>query len=189
MSSSQVNLFPFSTSLIKDWFPASETDPFSYSAWNGVTTNENGRVIELDLSELELRGYITDAISALFALEKLDLSGNADLKGELPPGLADLTNLRELDISGTGICSPENKVFAQWIESDQLTFIGNDNCGAEIEPIRETQNAGGCAVASGGEAGENTSRFTLAALAIIVALVGNRLLTKRRKLSSTRDRK
>ena len=176
-------------SSLKGWFPEDETDPFSYSFWNGVATNGNGRVSELDLSELELSGNITDAISALFALERLDLSGNPDLKGKLPPGLADLTNLRELDISGTGICNPESKEFAQWIESDHLTFIGNDNCGAEIESIRETQNAGGCAVASGGEAGENASRFILAALAIIAALLGNRLLTERRKLSSARGRR
>ena len=173
-------------SSLEGWFPEDETDPFSYSVWNGVTTNKNERVSELDLSGLGLSGQISVAISALYALEELDLSGNPDLKGELPQGLAELTNLRELDISHTGLCPPEDETFALWIKSDHLTFTGNDNCGRDDEskPAGETRSegSGGCAVASGNnESEENVFRLILVALVMTAALGGNNMRARRKK--------
>ena len=65
--------------------------------WWGVTTDENGRVIRLDLSDNELNGTLPSELGRLTSLESLDLSGN-DLKGDIPPTLGDLSNLTKLSL-------------------------------------------------------------------------------------------
>ena len=74
--------------------------------WCGVTTNEDGRVIELILSGHghDLRGNITPALGNLEMLTHLDLSrnklGNADGEdNDIPLRLGELTNLEVLNLS------------------------------------------------------------------------------------------
>ena len=73
--------------------------------WHGVITNEQGRVVELDLRALKaygargdngLRGSIPAEIGNLTALTRLTLSQNEGLTGPLPPELSNLANLEEL---------------------------------------------------------------------------------------------
>jgi len=69
------------------------------STWDGVKTNPNGCVIELDLSYLEMDGgNIPPEIGNLSHLEVLDLSGNI-IYGTLIPEIGNLTNLRELRLA------------------------------------------------------------------------------------------
>ena len=63
--------------------------------WYGVTTNQNGRVTELDLSENGLRGTVPPSLGSLAYLEFLTLSHN-QLRGSIPPQLGKLTNLELL---------------------------------------------------------------------------------------------
>ena len=159
------------------WFPRGETDVFSYSGWNGVTANENGRVTGLDLSGSGLSGEVTGALSALSALERLDLSDNPALSGELPSGLVD-TALAELDISGTGVCAPADEGFVTWLSG--LNFTPGENCGGNgAEPAGET-GGGGCALVSRGS--EKGVKFALAVFAVI-AILGRAGLRKGRKKS------
>ena len=65
--------------------------------WHGVTTDRNGRVVELDLSENELRGTIPPELGTLSNLEALNLSVN-QLRGEIPPELGNLISLEVLDL-------------------------------------------------------------------------------------------
>ena len=65
--------------------------------WHGVTTNLNGRVTKLDLSENGLRGTIPPASGSLVYLETLTLSHN-QLSGSIPPQLGNLTNLELLSL-------------------------------------------------------------------------------------------
>ena len=65
--------------------------------WHGVTTDENGRVIELDLGENGLSGTIPSELGTLLHLERLLLHGN-ELRGEIPPELGNLTNLTSLSL-------------------------------------------------------------------------------------------
>ena len=69
----------------------------SLDSWHGVTTDRNGRVVELDLSENELNGTIPSELGNLTNLEELTLSQN-QLRGVIPPELGNLTNLEVLDL-------------------------------------------------------------------------------------------
>ena len=74
------------------------------SGWGGVSTNDDGRVRSLDLSDIELRGEIPAELGSLSNLENLDLSFN-DLSGEIPAELGSLSKLQQLrldfnDLSG-----------------------------------------------------------------------------------------
>ena len=66
--------------------------------WRGVTTDRNGRVIELDLSENQLTGSIPAELGSLSNLTLLYLWGNS-LSGEIPPEIGSLANLEFLDLA------------------------------------------------------------------------------------------
>ena len=65
--------------------------------WYGVTTDDNGRVIELDLSENGLSGTIPPELGSLTKLQWLDLYSN-QLSGFIPSELGKLTNLELLSL-------------------------------------------------------------------------------------------
>ena len=81
-------------------------------AWEGVTTNADGRVTSLELpksqlsgGESKLSGFIPAELGQLTNLEELILSRN-ELSGSIPAELGQLTNLQALylddnDISGS----------------------------------------------------------------------------------------
>ena len=64
----------------------------------GVTADENGRVIELDLLEVGLSGELPPELGNLSSLERINLAHNS-LSGEIPPELGNLSNLFELVLS------------------------------------------------------------------------------------------
>ena len=63
--------------------------------WFGVTTDEDDRVIALELAENELRGTIPPDLAHLRRLEQLILSRNR-LRGDIPPELGNLSQLELL---------------------------------------------------------------------------------------------
>ena len=65
--------------------------------WFGVTTDDNGRVTELRLSENLLSGEIPAELGNLANLETLVLQVNR-LSGEIPPELGNLANLQWLGL-------------------------------------------------------------------------------------------
>ena len=67
------------------------------SEWFGVTTDDNGRVTELRLSENLLSGEIPPELGNLANLEGLRLNDNW-LSGEIPPELGNLANLAGLGL-------------------------------------------------------------------------------------------
>lgn len=68
--------------------------------WEGVTTDEHGRVIGLDLSGLgtRLRGEIPAELGDLVNLKVLDLS-TGSLEGGIPSEIGNLVNLQVLNLS------------------------------------------------------------------------------------------
>ena len=65
--------------------------------WHGVTTEEDGRVTELNLRENNLTGDIPSGLGRLVRLERLDLQGN-HLTGSIPGELSNLTSLQRVDL-------------------------------------------------------------------------------------------
>ncbi len=67
--------------------------------WHGVTTGNNGRVIELNLNWNGLSGEIPPELGNLANLTELALGSN-QLSGEIPSKLANLSNLTVLRLHG-----------------------------------------------------------------------------------------
>ena len=77
--------------------------------WHGVTVDDNGRVIGLDLSANQLSGTIPAELGELTNLQSLNLGRNA-LSGTIPAELGNLTNLTWLRLAGnmlSGVIPPE----------------------------------------------------------------------------------
>ena len=77
--------------------------------WHGVTVDQAGRVIRLELAENNLAGPIPPQIAQLTQLRRLELENNT-LDGRIPPGIGRLTLLNYLDLarnSLTGEIPPE----------------------------------------------------------------------------------
>ena len=77
--------------------------------WEYVTTNDDGRVTELDLNFNGLSGEIPAELGSLSNLRGLYLHDNS-LGGEIPAELGSLSNLTELDLSGSHLsgCVPSS---------------------------------------------------------------------------------
>ena len=82
--------------------------------WYGVTVDENGRVIELDLSSNRLRGTMPPVLSNLSNLQYLDLSEN-QLSGFLPAELGHLSNLEYFFYFKTDLCVPDDPQLGAWL--------------------------------------------------------------------------
>ena len=67
----------------------------SIGEWYGATTDADGRVIRLELSDNRLNGEIPPALGGLSELEWLYLWGN-QLRGSVPSELSNLSNLTNL---------------------------------------------------------------------------------------------
>ena len=74
--------------------------------WSGVTTDDNGRVMWLQIGGLGsgqgLSGEIPLELIDLGALEILGLGGDG-LRGEIPPEFGTFANLRNLYLGGDGL--------------------------------------------------------------------------------------
>ena len=70
--------------------------------WEGVTTNNDGRVTELGLGENALSGEIPAELGSLSNLITLVLQRN-ELSGEIPPELGSLSNLLTLDLQSNDL--------------------------------------------------------------------------------------
>ena len=67
--------------------------------WEGVTTDENGRVMRIVLPVHNLSGTLPLDFGLLTELNTLQLSGNS-LTGELPPTMGRLTELEVISLGG-----------------------------------------------------------------------------------------
>ena len=88
--------------------------------WQGVSTNDDGRVTSLNLSSNELSGEIPAGLGSLSNLVVLNLFNN-ELSGEIPAWLGSLSNLTRLGLNDNDLsgCVPS-------ILEDQLDFEYSD---------------------------------------------------------------
>lgn len=97
--------------------------------WAGVTTNGEGRVVRLDLSQNRLRGSIPAELQNLESLEWLFLDGN-QLTGSIPPELADLGSLQGLVLGGNRLTGPIPRELANLESLVWLLLDGNELTGS-----------------------------------------------------------
>ena len=74
--------------------------------WHGVTVDADGRVTRLDLPI---------KVGKLSRLDYLRLYGN-NLTGPIPPELGNLSSLKSMDLSQTGICAPSDPAVLSWLK-------------------------------------------------------------------------
>ena len=96
--------------------------------WFGVTTDDAGRVTELDLGENGLTGSLPPALGSLANLERLSLWGN-ELTGPIPSELGNLANLERVILSRNGLTGPipgelRNLVRLEWLSLSRNGLTG-----------------------------------------------------------------
>ena len=96
--------------------------------WYGVTTDGNGRVVELVLVENGLRGEVPSEIDYLAGLKTLDLGQN-QLSGEIPPALGSLTDLQRLNFAYNQLTGRIPAELGRLIELTYLNLSANQLVG------------------------------------------------------------
>ena len=99
--------------------------------WFGVTTDENGRVLFLNLGDNALSGELPASLGSLTNLLMLNLGDNA-LSVALPTSLANLPRLQALNLEDTQLCAPTDAAFQRWLDGID-TKQGVVNC-SDPEP-------------------------------------------------------
>ena len=100
--------------------------------WDGVTTDDRGRVTELTLDGFGLSGMVPMELGQLTNLAALHLQNNGDLEGPLPDSFLDLA-LMSLNLGGTQVCVPQNDEFSMWL-SGIMDAQGVILCEIEYQP-------------------------------------------------------
>ena len=86
----------------------------SLSEWHGVSTDGQGRIEELRLSDNGLTGMIGAELGVLTHLTGLYLNDN-ELTGEIPAALGNLSSLQVFDIRNTGLCVTSGSELHTWL--------------------------------------------------------------------------
>ena len=97
--------------------------------WYGVTTDSDGRVIGLFLSQNQLNGTIPSQLGNLTRLELLLLFANQDLSGPIPSELGNLTNLRDLQLELNQLSGPIPSELGNLSNLARLSLLGNQLSG------------------------------------------------------------
>ena len=100
--------------------------------WYGVITDENDRVIELDLSDNELNGTIPSELGHLAYLEGLYLSEN-QLSGSIPSAISVLSNLIELNLWTNELTGPIPPELGRLANLEML-HLGKNELSGTIPP-------------------------------------------------------
>ena len=106
--------------------------------WHGVTTDDNGRVIWLQMggtgTRQELSGEIPLELIDLGALEILGLNDySGGLRGEIPPEFGNFPNLENLSLGGSGLTGEIPPELGNLSNLRNLSIEGNGLTG-EIPP-------------------------------------------------------
>ena len=102
--------------------------------WHGITTDANGRVVEMQLAFNGLSGRIPPDIGRLTSLKVLSIVYDDGLEGSvIPPEIGQLHNLTWLTLNGNGFSGPIPAELAQLSSLDLLGLTQNALTG-EIPP-------------------------------------------------------
>jgi len=100
--------------------------------WNGVTLNNDGCVVALDLSSRNLTGSLPVEIGTFFKIQSLKLNGN-QISGKIPEELGNLTTLKVLHLNNnnlTEMIPPELYLLENLEDLD----LSSNNLNGAIQP-------------------------------------------------------
>lgn len=101
------------------------------STWFGVTVNDSGRVVKLDLSSRNMISEIPPQFGDLDELQYLELDFS-DLFGEIPPELGNLRNLKYLSLQGNDLSGSIPPELGNLTNLTHLNLKFNRNLTGEI---------------------------------------------------------
>ncbi len=107
--------------------------------WYGVTTDDDGRVVELSLPSNTVWGPIPREIVHLQSLKRLDLSDNR-LNGALPPEIGNLLDLEELNLSENTFLGSQTSIPAALGKLAKLQWLNLSGTGFNDAIPRELGN-------------------------------------------------
>ena len=101
----------------------------SLDQWQRVTTDEDGRVTDLDLGSNQLSGEIPAELGNLQRLKLLYISDN-DLTGALPQSLTGISGLETFHFhNNPGLCAPIDETFQAWLSG--IAEVRGSSCASE----------------------------------------------------------
>lgn len=106
--------------------------------WNGITCDENRLVVSLDISNLNLSGSLSPAITELQSLVNISVAGN-NFFGAFLPEIHKLENLRLLNISNNVFSGNLSWEFSRLQELEVLDVYNNNFSGPLPFGISELQ--------------------------------------------------
>ena len=109
------------------------------STWDGVTTDSQGRITELKLTRNQLKGELPPELANLANLEVLALGGN-QLTGRLPAWLGSLANLQELYLWGNELTGEIPTELGGLTNLQTLDLDGNQLTGSISAELGDLTN-------------------------------------------------
>ena len=97
--------------------------------WEGVTTDDDGRVTRLQLDNNKLSWEIPAELGSLSNLEWLSLRGSFELSGEIPAELGSLPNLERLLLGGNELSGEIPAELGSLSNLSALSFYDNELSG------------------------------------------------------------
>ena len=107
--------------------------------WHGVTTDADGRVATLDLTENRLSGRMPSQLRDLSSLGELRLRNN-DLSGPIPPELGSLSRLEWLDLALNRLTGSIPSGLRHLSNLKRLSLSGNQLSGCISDVLRDVPN-------------------------------------------------
>lgn len=115
--------------------------PDSLAKWYGVTLS-GGRVVELDLSDNGLTGFLPVELGSLSNLQVLDLKQN-EISGPIGPWINELTALVKLRLQKNRLTGPIPNELGELIQLEYLNLRGNQLQGVVPESLEKLQELRG----------------------------------------------
>ncbi|MCY4646870.1 MAG: Ig-like domain-containing protein [Gammaproteobacteria bacterium] len=102
--------------------------------WHGVSADSLGRVTAVDLTGNGLAGRVPNSLGAMAHMTVLRVGTNPGLSGRLPLSLARLS-LSALHYAGTGLCTPANASFREWLNG----ISSHESTGEQCAPLTQRE--------------------------------------------------
>ena len=112
----------------ENWYDNNWLSDAPLGEWRGVTTNDDGRVIELSLSYNKLSGELPPELVSLSNLEWLILGSN-ELSGEIPAWLGSLSNLTLLSLGSNKLSGELPAELGSLANLERLELHNNELSG------------------------------------------------------------